>query len=172
MRTFITLFFLLTGSLAKAQDPVAVRHEKMSKVLFMVGNWEGKGWMLMNGKKEYFDQTEKITTKLDNAVVIIEGMGKVPETGAVIHNALAFLTYDTGKKQYRWTSTTTRGGNTIDIIPEVADNKFVWTIDSPVSGKIKYTITLDKGDWLEIGEISKDDGKTWTQYFEMRLKKV
>lgn len=152
-----------------AQDPVAIRQEKMRKVHFLIGDWEGKGWMLMDGKKEYFNQTEKVAAKLDSAIIIIEGTGTVPETGNVIHHALALLSYDAYKKQYRWTSATTRLGNMLDVVPEVEDNKFVWMINSPVAGKIKYTITLDNGDWLEKGEISKDGGVTWVHYFEMRL---
>ncbi|MDR6339399.1 hypothetical protein HNQ91_002450 [Filimonas zeae] len=171
MRIITAFVSLLVCSLLQAQDPVAVRQEKMSKVQFLIGNWDGKGWMLMDGKKEYFNQTEKVTGKLDNAVIIVEGTGTVPETGKVIHHALALLSYDAMKKQYRWTSATTRVGNMLDVVPEVEDNKFVWMINSPVAGKIKYTITLDNGDWLEKGEISKDGGQTWVHYFEMRLQK-
>jgi hypothetical protein len=173
MKTALTLLLIVFSFYTKAQDGVALRLEKMSKVLFMVGNWEGKGWMLMpDGRKETFNQTEKISAKLDNAVILVEGMGKLPDNGKVIHNAMALLTYDVAKQQYHWTSTTTRGGYILDVVPEVSDNKFVWSLNSPVAGKIRYTITLDKGDWLEIGEASKDGGQTWTQNFEMRLKKI
>ena len=171
MKTLLTLLLALTGLIAHAQDAPAERLEKMSHVRFLVGQWKGSGWMLMDGKKQYFDQTENIQTKLEGAVIIVEGMGKVPQTGRIIHNALAMLTYDVVKKQYRWTSTTTAGYIT-DIVPEVSHEKFVWMLSSRPPSKIRYTITLDKGDWLEIGEQSNDDGKTWTQNFEMRLKKM
>jgi len=170
MKKLLTILLLLAGYAAHAQDAVAERLEKMSHVKFLAGQWKGTGWMLIDGKKEWFDQTENINTKLDGGVIMVEGMGKVPQTGRVIHNALAMLTYDVVKKQYRWTSTTTAGYIT-DIVPEVSHEKFVWMLSSR-GGKIRYTISLDKGDWLEIGEQSNDDGKTWTQNFEMRLKKM
>lgn len=170
MKKILIIALLLVSYAARAQDATAVRLEKMNQVKFLLGQWKGSGWMLIDGKKEYFDQTENINAKLDGAVIIVEGMGKVPQTGRVIHNALAMLTYDIAKKQFRWTSTTT-AGYISDIVPEVSHEKFVWMLNSRASSKIRYTITLDKGDWLEIGEQSADDGKTWTQNFEMRLKK-
>ena len=170
MKKIITLILIFAGYAAHAQDAAAERSEKMSHVKFLIGQWKGTGWMLMEGKKEYFDQTENISAKLDGGVIIVEGMGKVPQTGRIIHNALAILTYDVIKKQYRWTSTTT-AGYISDVAPDVSHEKFVWTLNNR-GGKLRYTITLDKGDWLEIGEQSNDDGKTWTQNFEMRLKKV
>jgi len=170
MKKIITLVLIFAGYVANAQDAAAERSEKMSHVKFLVGQWKGTGWMLMDGKKEYFDQTENINAKLDGGVIIVEGLGKVPQTDKVIHNALAILTYDVIKKQYRWTSTTT-AGYISDVAPDVSHEKFVWMLNSR-GGKIRYTITLDKGDWLEIGEQSNDDGKTWTQNFEMRLKKA
>nr|WP_294793677.1 hypothetical protein [uncultured Mucilaginibacter sp.] len=169
MKKIITLLLIFAGYAAHAQDAAAERSEKMSLVKFLVGQWKGSGWMLVEGKKEYFDQTENISAKLDGGVIIVEGMGKVPQTGRIIHNALAILTYDVIKKQYRWTSTTT-AGYISDVAPDVSREKFVWTLNNR-GGKLRYTITLDKGDWLEIGEQSNDDGKTWTQNFEMRLKK-
>jgi hypothetical protein len=170
MKKILTLILLMAGYAAHAQDAATERLEKMNHVKFLVGQWKGSGWMLIDGQKQYFDQTENINAKLDGGVIIIEGMGKVPQTGRVIHNALAMLTYDVAKKQYRWTSTTT-SGYVSDVAPDVSREKFVWMLSSR-AGKIRYTITLDKGDWLEIGEQSNDDGKTWTQNFEMRLKRI
>ena len=170
MKKILILILLMAGYAAHAQDAAAERLEKMSNVKFLVGQWKGTGWMLIDGKKQYFDQTENINAKLDGGVIIVEGMGKVPQTGRVIHNALGMLTYDVAKKQYRWTSTTT-SGYISDVAPDVSHEKFVWML-SGRAGKIRYTITSDKGDWLEIGEQSNDEGKTWTQNFEMRLKKL
>ena len=38
-------------------------------------------------------------------------------------------------------------------------------------GTTRYTIKLNNIEWIETGEVSRDDGKTWTPNFEMRLKK-
>ena len=171
MKKILIITLLMASFAARAQDPAAERLEKMSQVKFLVGQWKGTGWMLIDGKKEYFDQTESITSKLDGGVIVVDGLGKVPQTGRVIHNAFAMLTYDVAKKQYRWTSSTSAGYIT-DVAPEVSNEKFVWTLNSRPPSKIRYTITLDKGDWLEIGEQSNDDGKTWSQNFEMRLKRM
>ena len=171
MKKILTIVLLFTAYAAQAQDAAAERLEKMSHVNFLVGQWKGSGWMLIDGKKEYFDQTENIVAKLEGGVIVVDGLGKVPQTGRIIHNAFAMLTYDVIKKQYRWTSSTTAGYLT-DVVPEVTKEKFVWMLNSRPPSKIRYTVTLDKGDWLEIGEQSNDDGKSWTQNFEMRLKRM
>ena len=48
---------------------------------------------------------------------------------------------------------------------------FEWGLNFPGT-KILYIISFKDGVWNEIGKMSRDDGKTWFQFFEMNLKKV
>ncbi len=57
---------------------------------------------------------------------------------------------------------------------DVSENKFVRGFDVPQNGvKVKFTEVInEKGDWLEVGEVTRDNGKSWFKFFEMELIKV
>lgn len=168
------LFSLMTICTLSAfgQSPAALQQEKMKGLQFFAGSWKGEGWMIMHdGKKHHFDQTEVVQPKFNGGVLMIEGFGTDQETKKPIHDALAYLTYDVLKQQYRFTAMTGMGYMT-DTAPEVKDNVgYTWSMDNP-RYMVKFSLTLDQGDWFEIGEISTDKGVTWIKNFEMRLKKV
>ena len=154
------------------QPPASIQQEKMKGLQIFAGKWKGEGWMILqDGKKHFFDQTELVTPKFDGGVLMIEGNGNDKESKKPIHDALAYLTYDVSKKQYRFTAMTGMGYIT-DTTPEVKDNGgYTWSMDNP-KFMVKYTLAVDNGDWYEIGEISTDKGITWKKNFEMRLKKI
>ena len=52
----------------------------------------------------------------------------------------------------------------------VADG-FEWGFPTP-AGTIRYTIKTANDVWLEIGEFSRDGGRTWVKFFEMKLDRV
>jgi hypothetical protein len=37
---------------------------------------------------------------------------------------------------------------------------------------VRYTITLDGDRWNEVGEMSRDNGATWSRTLEMNLTRV
>lgn len=154
-----------------AQDASLVRKEKMKALALWTGTWKGEGWMMLsNGEKHFFTQKEIVQSKFDGGVLIIEGYGKDKKSGKPIHDALGFFTFDIIKQQYRFTAMTGTGYNT-DVVPEVIADGFIWTLNNPRMGIMKYTIKLSKTEWIETGDLSKDDGKTWSSNFEMRLKR-
>ena len=132
-----------SGSLAKQQ-------ETMKKVDFLVGTWQGTGWIMFGqGKRETFTNIETVQTKINGTVLLIEGVGKNSEN-KVVHNALATLSFDAEKQNYRWRAFTLNG-NSVEAVPEVSDRKFVWGFQLP-QGETRFTITLnEKGNWFEIG---------------------
>lgn len=158
-------------------NPTVAQIEAMKKLDFLVGNWQGSGWMLIpGGKRETFQINESVQMKLGGLVLLVEGLGKSKDdkTGAdrIVHNALATLSFDPREKLYRW-RTFTMQGNSADTIAQIGDKSFIWGFKNPQAGDIRYTITLnEKGNWFEIGEFSRDGGKTWTKFFEMELQKI
>lgn len=148
----------------------------MKKLNWLVGEWRGKGWYLVGQHtREEFTNHENVQPKLDGLVLVVEGLGKKTdkETGKekVAHNALGFLSYDANEKGYRW-KTFTMEGYSNDTTAQIGEKSFIWGYKSQW-GDVRYTITLnDKGNWLEIGELSRDGGKTWWKNFEMELEKV
>ena len=171
----LSTMLVLTVVLAAAAPALA--GDEMKKLDFLVGEWKGEAWYQMgpNAKREYALQHEKITPKAGGAALMIEGVGRFKKedgtAGDVVHDAFAMLRWDDQAKQYRF-STAVAGRGTAEPTFEVTgENRAVWTMKVP-QGQMRYTITLDeKGDWLEVGEFSRD-GEKWSKFLEMNLKKV
>jgi len=156
---------------AEEQSSKNAQLVEMKKLDWLVGSWKGKGWMQMGpqGRKE-FTQTETIQSKLDGLVMVIEGEGKSKEHGAVIHTALAFVSYDERTKTFRWRAFTAEGRQT-DTEAKVGTNVLEWGFPISQRGLIRYSIKLDvRGEWVEVGEMTQD-GKTWQKFFEMTLQR-
>lgn len=163
---------------ARAEEPAGSLHrERMEKLGFLVGEWQGEGWWIEPGQREKqaFRQTESVRTKLDGMLLVFEGLGKtaVGPGGAekVTHDAFAILTWDEKNARYRFLAWRAADGVTIDTEAKVGDRSLQWGFSSP-QGTIRFTITLTaQGEWLEVGEASRD-GQRWFKVLEMRLKRV
>jgi len=151
------------------QSPVMIQQQKMADAQLLVGTWTGSGWITMpDGTKHTFNQTEVVSSRINGGLLTIDGDGKDTQTGAPIHSAFGFFTYDNAKKNYRWVAVSM--GFLADVVPEVQPGKIVWTLNGK-DGLIRFSIDYGSGEWVEKGELSSDNGKTWLQNFEMRLKK-
>jgi len=177
MYTVLTLAFASliaqTGGLNDKNSPVA---EKMKALSFMVGEWEGEGWMQMGPQeRKTVKVKESVRLKLSGKALLVEGLGtlKTSEGGeeTVVHEALAVITWDSKKEQYSMRAITAKAG-AVDPKVEVDGQSLVWSFDTPVGGAVRYMIKLnEKGQWFEIGEFSRD-GKEWNKFFEMTLSKM
>lgn len=175
MKNVVFILCLFISSLALAQAPASPKatvQEKMKAFDWITGKWQGQGWISMGpGQKHTFTQTEQVQYKLDNTLLQIEGQGKNGDQ--TIHDALALITYDAGKGNYTFHSYTAEGRFQTNADVTVEDKKFIWQMNGNPSRRIRYTIWLnDKKQWEEIGEMSTDNGQTWTKFFEMKLDKV
>jgi hypothetical protein len=168
---------LLSGELI-AQSPETGNKEKMKVFSAWVGRWQGEGSMQMGpGEPKKSSVDERIESKLDGMVLLIEGIGKATDPAtkqeSVVHHALAILSYDAAGSQYKFRSYLKDGRSTDAWLNVTGENKFQWGFDIPGRGKTRYSITLDpaKKTWNEIGEFSAD-GTAWSKFFEMNLKKT
>jgi hypothetical protein len=149
--------------------------EEMGKLDFLIGEWKGEAWMQRGpAKPEYFIQTEKVTAKAGGKALLVEGLGREKledgSAGEVVHDAVALISWDKAKKNYRFDAHVAQQESVDTAIDVPAPNTAVWGFDVP-QGKIRYTIRLnDKGQWNEVGEFSRD-GTTWMKFFEMTLTK-
>ncbi len=168
-------FLLLVPAPFAAQTLSTTNLDEMKKLEFLVGNWQGEGWMEFGpGQRRTALTTESVQSKLGGRVLIIEGVGKAKlpnrDEEIVVHNAFAFLYYDAATKAYK-VRAFLANGNAVDAETNFQDGVFEWGVQIP-QGKVRYKIKLnDKGQWFEVGEISQD-GKTWRQFFEMTLNRV
>ena len=152
--------------------PSPARLEAMRRLAFLEGTWKGEGWMQMGPQRRTFRGTETVTRKLDGLALLVEGLhhGGPPGAERVVHQTLAVLAaQDDGTYSFHtWLATGSSGIHK----GEWKDGAFLWTLENPMQGKVRFTIRLDaQGRWYEIGEASRD-GASWTQFFEMTLAKA
>ena len=145
--------------------------KQMSKLAFLEGEWEGIGWrMSAKGERVYVKTYEKAKYKLGGSIMIIEGLGK--KGNKIVHNGFAFIKYDEKQKSIVLKAYS-KNGNSLEMLPKVSENKVIWGFKLPSGGQTRFTVVLnEKGNWLEIGEYSRDGGKTWIKTLEMELSKV
>lgn len=166
----LSLSFVINAQTFGSAD-VSESIKQLKQLEFLEGEWEGMGWrMSEKGERLYVKSYEKVKYKLGGSVMVIEGLGKVGDE--VVHDALAFVKYDSKKKKIV-IQTFIQNGSSLEMSPEVSENKLVWGFKIPNVGETRFTVIRnEKGNWFEIGEFSRDDGKTWMKTLEMELSKV
>jgi hypothetical protein len=175
---WVAVLLVLAGAgSSRAQPPApAAQREAMKKLDFLVGQWQGEGWMeFAPGQRRTFQGTEVVQRKLDGLLLAIEGLhrGRVGDQKeeVVVHSAFALVSYDDKAQRYRFQAFTGRGTYE-DAEAKVSQGQLVWGMKVPQFGEVRYTIHLDdKGRWSEVGEVSRD-GKTWQRFFQIILQRV
>jgi len=70
----------------------------MKKLDYMIGKWQGEGWMERDGQRHTFAGTENVQSKLSGIVMLVEGLFKGKATGSAevvtVHETLGVLSYD------------------------------------------------------------------------------
>lgn len=156
----------LVATAAMAQDGGELR-----KLDWLVGEWKGEATVRMGpGEPQHVTQIEKVQRKAGGDVLLVEGLGR-DKSGKTIHDAIGTIWYDAQKKEVRFNAAAA-GRGMQETTMEVGDKRAIWRMTVP-HGQIRYTMRLtEKGEWNEIGEISRDDGSTWIKFMEMTLQKV
>ncbi|WP_395076566.1 hypothetical protein [Hyphococcus sp.] len=151
-----------------ARPNVVAQIEAMKRLAPITGKWEGEGWILNQGNRYDFRQTEHVRYNLDGAVLLIDGRGYsagAPDGAPPMFSAFAVINYDDRSVAFSFRSYT--GGQVNDFPARImADGGFEWD-----AGSTRYRIWVrDDGKWFETGE--SKSGDDWTQFFEMNLSKV
>ncbi len=180
MKNLLIIVFMLAGTftgrlLAQAQE--MGNKEKMLAFKGWEGHWKGEGSMQMGpGEPKKTIVDERIESKLDGIILLIEGVGKATDPAtkkeSIVHHALAVLSFDQVTDKYRFRTYLNDGRSADAWLTVISENKYQWGFDTP-RGKTRYNIVIDpsKNTWNEIGEYSSD-GTTWMNFFEMNLVKV
>jgi hypothetical protein len=153
---------LLLGQEIKTDS---ISKEEISKLEFLIGEWQGEGWILgRDQQKHQFQQTENIHFKIDGVAILIEGLGKT--NGQITHNAIAIISYNKKESNYSFQSYTSTGyGGSFKA--ELIEGKFFWYPND----NMRYVIWInEQGQWYETGEFKVDE--KWSQFFEMTLDKM
>ena len=155
---------------ANGQFQVEQQRTEMQKLDKMAGKWSGAGWIQQGPNREEFTGTENVQRKLDGLALLVEGRFTAKnDPNKVIHETLAVLNYNPKTTIYDFKTYLANGSNGSFAFKLVEDG-YEWGMDYP-GAKMRYTIIIKDGIWNEVGKISRDDGKTWLQFFEMNLKK-
>lgn len=169
-RLVTTLALLALAAPLAAQQaaaPLGVFHK-------ITGEWEGEAWIVMgpNGRHT-LRQREWVTPAAGGSVVTVRGLGteRMPDgTDKVQHDAFAVIHLGHDGKTPMMRAFTAFNWNDMDLT--IRADGYTWRMDDPRAGKVRYEMTLEGGTtWVEKGFASRDDGKSWTQFFEMTLTK-
>ncbi len=140
----------------------------------LVGEWEGSAWIVMGPDGRHnVSQRETVSTAAGGTVITVRGIGmeKLPDgTERIVHDAYAIIHLDHDGTTPLMRAFTAY--NWMDMNLTMTDGGYEWRMTDPRAGNVRYEMHLDEqGRWVEQGFASRDDGKTWTQFFEMTLMK-
>lgn len=140
---------------------------------FMLGTWEGEGWIKMGREKKTFLQTEILTSKVDGKVISLEGLGtstdSLSKEVTKVHDAFGMIYYDTEQNGFRMIAFSTAAPMNNVEFKAVGKRKMRWQFVSEQGGTVRFTEDFSNpGKWLETGEYSMD-GQKWFPFFESHL---
>lgn len=168
-----------SNTLAQTKDEIDEKRKAAMKSLeSLVGTWKGTGWVMTQQGRQTSNITETFQYKLGGQIAVVDGIGisKDEKTGLerLTHQAYGVFSYDkdSGKIKFRYYKAET--GEEGETLIQIVDKGITWGFDvSETGSKIKFTMRInEKGNWHEIGEFSRDNGKTWIKFMEMELSKV
>jgi ketosteroid isomerase-like protein len=154
-------FFLLLTALALPVEPQQRanperQREAMKRLEFLVGQWRGEATTVVAGVRKRLNQTEAVRFRLDGLVLLVEGTGRDPETGASAFSALATIAFDETSGTYRFRAHS--DGNYLDTEMIVRENGVEWGY-SRGPAVITNVMKLDgEGRWIEFTDVSVNGG--------------
>lgn len=172
MRLVLLLPILLAPALSaqpRINPGVAVQKEAMKKLAFLAGKWKGEATVQQGpGKPIQIVQTEEIEYRLDGTIMLIEGTGRDPESGKVVFNAVAVVSYDETKQAYAIRAYS--DGRKVDSDFVVDGQTFAWGFPSGPASIRHFMRVNDKGEWEETTTVKIGDRPEMTAV-RMRLQK-
>ena len=170
MLASIIAFFTLALGVQEQAGPSPAELAAIKKLDFLVGKWEGTGWMQRGPARQEARGTEHVQVKLQGKALLVEGLFKDVTTKGVVHETLAVITYDEKAGKYRFSTYLFNRPNA-EYELTVKEQGVSWQMNVGQGMMVDFSMGIDKGDWLEIGEVTMP-GRPKTKFLEMRLKKV
>jgi hypothetical protein len=158
-----------TSAVAQIRPNVDAQRDAMQKLAFLVGQWKGEATVSTGpGGPRRLEQTEDVQFKLGGLVLLIEGTGRNPVSGAVEFNALATVSFDEASGAYRFRAYS--GGNYVETALTVRDRGVEWGF---TAGAATVTNTMhldDSGQWVEVTDVVIGGGPP-RRTTELRVRK-
>jgi hypothetical protein len=165
--------FFCRGSFG--QTPESLQKEAIKKLNWLLGEWSGTSVVNMGGKKSTLVYvSESVRPNLDSTILTINGQGvekdSLTKKDVIVHDAFAVISFDEKQKRFRWSAWRIPGGSYGDLEIALGDRSFEWSTKVQ-GGQTRYKARLnEKGQWIEVGEFSKD-GIKWFKYITLTLNK-
>lgn len=145
----------------------------MERLAPLAGRWQGEATVPAPGPATVH-QSEVVDRALDGLVLVINGTGHATaeRTGAPVFQALGVMSYDPRRGLYEVRAYTHDGHVTTATGEFLSDGSFRWSFAPGGPVQVRFTITFDQTTWREVGEMSRDNGATWTRTVELNLRRV
>lgn len=170
-KSFIPLFLLLTlVTPVKHFGQSPCSKPEFRQFDFWIGEWDVYG---KNGKKA---GDSKISLILDSCI-ILEEWTSANATSGIIYSGKSFNKYNPTTKQWQQTWVDNVGGSTEYLKGKYEDNKMVFETDPFPYSKDTMAIrkltfyNIDGNKVRQHGEISKDNGTTWTTEYDLEYRR-
>jgi len=153
--------------------------KEMAKLDAMVGTWKGTGTFYGMGAPIQYDSVCKASKKFMGMYLVEEETDTATMPGMsapmVVHDEMRVTWYDAAAKTYKVAAYDETGTPSVGTA-HFDGNKFIAEVDMPSMGanqKFRATGTPDGKDSVKIlGEISSDNFKTTTKFFEIAYKRA
>lgn len=167
-------FAVWTPPAAAQHGPdTAAQRAAMDRLAPLAGRWQGEA-SVSSPAPVIVHQTEQVERALDGLLLVINGTGHATadRTGAPNFQALGVISYDPRRSLYEVRAYTHEGHVTTATGEFLSDGAFRWSFAPGGPVQIRFTITFDQTTWREVGEMSRDNGATWTRTIDLNLRRV
>lgn len=164
-------------------DPAAAQHHRgpdtaaqraaMERLTPLVGDWQGEA-SVTQPVVTTVHQTEHVEWALDGLLLVIRGTGyaTAERSGEPVFAALAVISFNERSGVYEVRSYTHEGYVTNATGQFLEDGSFRWGFAPGGAVQMRFTIALDQDSWREHGEMSFDNGNTWTPTVQLDLRRL
>ena len=147
---------------------IAAQREAMAPLARLDGVWRGKAWTMLPTGRHDVTHTERIGPFLDGSVKVLEGRAYNAD-GSAGFNAFGIISFDPTTRGYTLHSYAL--GYSGDFPLELKADGYVWQAPAGPGATIRYTATITKDRWREVGERIVGDARPM-QIFEMNLTRI
>lgn len=168
MKKLLSLLLVFITTISFAQKPCE-SNPKYNEFDFWIGEWE------VYGKNGNLAGTSKISKILDNCVILEEWTSVTPQKG-LTYSGKSYNTYNSASGQWQQTWVDNSGGTT-EFLTGKFENNSIQFLSRPFNNNKQISIRrltfykLDNGNIRQHGEISTDDGKTFTNEYDLEYRK-
>ena len=166
----LTLLLIILGFGASAWSQLPCAKPVYRQFDFWIGEWEAFG---KNGQKA---GDSKVSLILDSCI-ILEEWTSATVTQGLRYKGKSFNTYNAATKQWQQTWVDNVGGSNEYLLGKFENNKIIYSSspfpfnkDTMAIRKMTFT-NLSPVKLRQHGEISKDNGATWTTEYDLEYRR-